>query len=75
MTDVGWTGKRHARDVADFVHRTGRSTVTMLLRVVADRAEDGQLVGHAEVVDTGEVVAVHGADDVVALARRLAGRR
>lgn len=74
MTDARWTAEGQAARVADFVYRTGRSTVTVLLRVLADRAEDGQLVGHAEVVDTGEVVAVHGADDVIALAMRLATR-
>lgn len=58
--------------MTDFVRRTGRSTVTMLLRVLAEPAEDGRLVGHAEVVDTGELVPVHSTDDVVALARRLA---
>lgn len=58
--------------MADFVHRSGRSTVTLMLRLLSRSAEDGEIVGHAEVIDTGEVVAVQDIDDLVALVRRLA---
>lgn len=58
--------------MADFVQRTGRSTVTLMLRLLSRPAEDGDIVGHAEIVDTGEVVAVHDVDDLLALVRRLA---
>ncbi len=58
--------------MADFVQRTGRSTVTLVLRLLARPAEEGELVGHAEVVDTGEMVALHDVDELVALVRRLA---
>lgn len=58
--------------MADFVHRSGRSTVTLMLRLLSRSAEDGEIVGHAEVIDTGEVVAVQDVDDLVALVRRLA---
>lgn len=58
--------------MADFVHRSGRSTVTLMLRLLSRSAEDGEIVGHAEVIDTGEVVAVQDIDDLLALVRRLA---
>lgn len=58
--------------MADFVHRSGRSTVTLMLRLLSRSAEDGEIVGHAEVIDTGELVAVHDIDDLLALVRRLA---
>lgn len=58
--------------MADFVHRSGRSTVTLMLRLLSRSAEDGEIVGHAEVIDTGEVVAVQDVDDLLALVRRLA---
>jgi hypothetical protein len=53
--------------------RSGRSTVTVLLRILGPAASDGALVGHAEVVDTGERVPLRDVDDLVALLRRLAG--
>lgn len=43
-----------------------------MLRLLSRPAEDGDIVGHAEIVDTGEVVAVHDVDDLLALVRRLA---
>ncbi len=58
--------------MADFVQRSGRSTVTLMLRLVTRSAEDGDIVGHAEIVDTGEVVAVLDVNDLLALVRRLA---
>lgn len=58
--------------MADFAHRSGRSTVTLMLRLLSRSAEDGEIVGHAEVIDTGEVVAVQDVDDLLALVRRLA---
>jgi DNA-binding winged helix-turn-helix (wHTH) protein len=58
--------------VADFVQRSGRSTVTLMLRLLSRSAESGEIVGHAEIVDTGEIVAVHDVDDLVTLVRRLA---
>ena len=48
-------------------------TVSLLVRLVSDAAADGKLVGHAEVVATGEVVVLRSTDDLVALALRLAG--
>lgn len=58
--------------MADFLHRTGRSTVTVMLRLLSCPAGSGEIVGHAEVVDTGETVPLHHVDDLVALVRRLA---
>lgn len=58
--------------MADFVQRSGRSTVTLMLRLLSRPAESGEIVGHAEIVDTGEIVAVHDVDDLVTLVRRLA---
>lgn len=58
--------------MADFVQRSGRSTVTLMLRLLTRSAEDGDIVGHAEIVDTGEVVAVLDVNDLLALVRRLA---
>ena len=43
-----------------------------LALVLSRSAEDGEIVGHAEVIDTGEVVAVQDVDDLLALVRRLA---
>jgi hypothetical protein len=47
------------------------STVSLVLRFLAGPAGEGRLVGQVEVVATGEVVAVNGAADLVALAGRL----
>lgn len=58
--------------MADFVQRSGRSTVTLMLRLLTRSAEEGDIVGHAEIVDTGEVVAVLDVNDLLALVRRLA---
>jgi hypothetical protein len=55
----------------DFVDRTGRTTVTLLLRLLARSGEAGELVGHAEVVDTGEIVSIKGPDDLLQLVKRL----
>ena len=71
-SDGRWTCEAHSEHVADFVQRTGRSTVTLMLRLLSRSAEDGAIVGHAEIVDTGEVVAVQDVDDLLALVRRLA---
>ena len=49
--------------------------VSLVLRLRAAQATDGVLIGHAEVVETGEVVPVHGLADVVALVRRLGASR
>ncbi len=46
--------------------------VSLVVRLKADQAEHGELVGHAEVVDTGEVVAVRGAADLAQLVSRVA---
>ena len=57
--------------MSDFVDRTGRGTVTLLLRCLTRSGEAGQLVGHAEVVDTGEIVAIHDSTELIALILRL----
>lgn len=57
--------------MSEFVDRSGRSTVTVLLRCLARSGELGEVVGHAEVVDTGEIVAIRDAEDLVSLIRRL----
>lgn len=59
--------------MTDFVDRSGRTTITVLLRLRARSAEDGQMVGHAEVVDTGETVPVRSVEDLRVLLQRLAG--
>ena len=49
-----------------------RSVVSLVLRCLPAPAADGFLVGHAEVVDTGEVIAIRHLDDLVAVVQRLA---
>lgn len=51
--------------------RSRLSNVSLVLRLRTEPAEHGELVGHAEVVDTGEVVPVHGHDELLALVRRV----
>ena len=47
------------------------TNVSLVLRVRTDSAGRGELIGHAEVVDTGEVVAVHGTAELLALVCRV----
>jgi hypothetical protein len=49
-----------------------RATIGLVLRVLAEQAEAGFLVGQVEVVDTGEIVDLHTSDELLALVRRLA---
>jgi hypothetical protein len=46
--------------------------VRLILRLLAEPAARRQLVGQVEVVETGEVIVVHSAADIEALASRLA---
>lgn len=46
--------------------------VSLVLSLLPAPAIAGTVVGRAEVVDTGEVIAVRGTDDLVALVSRLA---
>lgn len=46
--------------------------VRLILRLLAEPASRRELVGQVEVVETGEVVTVHSAADIEALASRLA---
>jgi hypothetical protein len=48
------------------------TTFSVLLRVLADGAAEGRVVGQAEVVDTGELVALTGTGSLLELLRRLA---
>jgi hypothetical protein len=48
-----------------------RDRFSVVLRLLAGPARSGQIVGHAEVVDTGEQVPIRGAEDLEGLARRL----
>jgi hypothetical protein len=48
------------------------ATFSVVLRVLAEPAAAGRMVGEAEVVATGEVVALRAVDDLEALCRRLA---
>jgi hypothetical protein len=50
---------------------TQGSNVSLVVRLLTEAADRGELVGHAEVVHTGEVVSVRGAEDLAALVRRL----
>lgn len=50
---------------------TAGSNVSLVVRLLVDAAERGEVIGHAEVVDTGEVVSLRGAADLVQLVRRL----
>jgi hypothetical protein len=43
--------------------------VTLVLRLLPGPLQEGELVGHAEVVATGESVALRGVADLVDLAR------
>jgi len=45
--------------------------ISLVVRLLAEPAADGRLVGQVEVVATGEVHAVHDEGELVALARRL----
>ncbi len=49
------------------------SPLTVLLRLRAESARDGAVVGHVEVIETGEVVAVKNTGDLTSLIQRLAG--
>ncbi len=49
------------------------SSVAVVLRLLTDPAGSGQLVGQAEVVDTGELVRIRETGDLVELVRRLGG--
>jgi hypothetical protein len=55
--------------------RPRRSTVTVLVRALTGPAEAGRVVGHAEVVDTGEVVPLASVDALVELLRDLSRER
>jgi hypothetical protein len=56
-------------------HVTSSGPLSLVLRLLVTEAARGAVVGHAEVVDTGEVVPIRRAADVAALAQRLAERR
>ena len=47
------------------------SNVSLVLRLLTEAADRGALVGHAEVVDTGEIVPVRDVADLVRLVRRV----
>lgn len=55
----------HARGVAPVRH------IGLVLRLVAERASAGDIVGQVEVIDTGELVAVRSAAELQALITRL----
>gem|GEM_PF-6707985 len=57
--------------MAEAAPRTRRSTVTVLVRALAGPAESGLLVGHVEVVDTGEILPITSVEALVELLRRL----
>ena len=46
--------------------------MSLVLRCLPAPAADGYLVGQAEVVDTGEVIAIRHLDDLVSAVQRLA---
>ncbi|MCU1368773.1 MAG: hypothetical protein JWL72_3899 [Ilumatobacteraceae bacterium] len=46
--------------------------ITVVIRLLVEAANEGRLVGHAEVVRSGEVVSITSAHDLERLARRLA---
>jgi hypothetical protein len=48
------------------------STISLVLRVLSEPASHGRLVGHAEIVDTGEIVVLSEPGELVDLVRRLA---
>jgi hypothetical protein len=54
---------------APMVIRT--SNVSLVVRLLTAAADRGELIGHAEVVDSGEVVLLRNADDLAALVRRI----
>jgi len=45
--------------------------VSLLVRFLPTAADEGRLAGHAEVVDTSEIVPIAGLDDLITLVRRL----
>lgn len=45
--------------------------VSLLVRLLPAAAEEGRLAGHAEVVDTSEIVPITSLDDLITLVRRL----
>jgi hypothetical protein len=54
------------------ISHQARPHVSLVLRLLPERAEAGELVGQVEVVETGEVVVVRHIDDLVDLITRLA---
>jgi hypothetical protein len=51
--------------------RAAPRPLTVVLRLLPEPGAAGALVGHAEVVATGETVLITGQDDLVDLVRRL----
>ncbi len=49
--------------------------VSLLVRLLPAAADEGRLAGHAEVVDTSEVVPISDLDDLITLVRRLTRQR
>lgn len=49
--------------------------VSLLVRLLPAAADEGRLAGHAEVVDTSEVVPIADLDDLITLVRRLTHHR
>ncbi|MCU1399280.1 MAG: hypothetical protein JWN62_2389 [Acidimicrobiales bacterium] len=46
--------------------------ITVVIRLLVEVPNEGRLVGHAEVVSSGEVVSITSTHDLEQLARRLA---
>lgn len=51
--------------------RPSSRPLALILRVLPAEGRRGRVVGHAEVVDTGEDVALQTVDDLVELVRRV----
>jgi hypothetical protein len=54
------------------VHDGDRGPISLVLRLLPGPAGDGRLVGQAEVVGTGELVALQAPNELIDLVRRLA---
>ncbi len=48
------------------------SVLTVVVRLAAERAADGHMVGQVEIVRTGERITVRGTDELIDVLRRAA---
>ena len=64
---------REGRGVPDTSARRRTRPLTIVCHLLVEPALDGRVVGHVEIVNTGETVSVTSASDLVELITRAAG--